>query len=67
MQTYKAKDKELEKLAKEKIREQIRIDQINRQAEEARRKGEIPTISTQANQPSSSAPKPVPTECVLQV
>jgi len=57
----KKRQKELDKVARERVMEQIRIDQLNRQAEEARRKGEVP----QATQ------KPVEkanyTECVIQI
>jgi len=57
----KKRQKELDKLAHEKVKEQIRIDQLNRQAEEARKKGEVPTIST------APPAKTEFTECVLQI
>jgi len=51
-------------LAHEKIIEQIRIDKLNREAEEARRKGQVPSTSTPT---ATATPKTEFKECVLQI
>jgi len=67
----KKREKENDKLAKEKIREQIRIDQLNREAEEKKRRGEVvttpTTIPATTEQPQeATAPKSYNT-CTVQI
>jgi len=65
--SIKRREKELDKIAKEKIREQIRIDQLNREAEDKRRKGEIPQQQHAPTQETTqSAPKTYNT-CTVQI
>uniref|UniRef100_A0A6B2LB53 UBX domain-containing protein n=1 Tax=Arcella intermedia TaxID=1963864 RepID=A0A6B2LB53_9EUKA len=64
----KKRDKERERLAKEKVREQIRIDQINREAEEKKRKGEtVPQQQAPVAKPPSEEPKKEYSSCVIQI
>jgi len=61
----KKRQKELDKLAHEKVMEQIRIDKLNREAEEARQKGQQVPSTTSTT--TTATPKKEFKECVLQI
>jgi len=68
----KKREKELDKMAKDKIREQLRLDQLNREAEEKKRKGEIsaepPPTQPVTNTPAAAtAPPKSYATCTVQI
>jgi hypothetical protein len=65
--SIKKREKELDKMAKDRVLEQLRIDRLNRDAEEKRRKGETSVQQQPPTQENpSSAPKTYNT-CSVQI
>jgi len=63
----KKREKELEKIAKDKVLEQIRIDKLNREAEDKKRRGETQQVSAPPPQPQDSAGPKVYNTCTVQI
>jgi len=61
----KRAEKERDRLAKEKVLENMRIDRLNREAEEKKRKGEV--VQQQPEQPKEPAVKKDYNTCTIQI